>query len=213
MRVSPLLSTENVGRISTMFSNNMSEDIILDELKAFSIEEGVHILRFLHNKPEISETYTDRLYRVWRSIVPSHHDLDTPEHRKALYEIQRWWDVFALSEGMTSQRYDELEKVLDTLGATPEGKMYFRWVALSPVDSTHETLWDEDRRGAILCLGKYAYHHETEQFLARHLDDWHMIQVEVIHIFVAMRSRLFAKLAPWYMDNDIWLQPYLKEYF
>lgn len=180
-------------------------------MKDFSIEEKVHILRFIYNGA--SDDMVAHIHRIWRSIIPQDHPLNTHEHKKALNAIATWWDAFGCAEGMTPSDYDVLEQLLDTLGATPEGRDYFKWVALTPViNPGKEGIWDEHRRGAIICLGKYAYSKETEVFLARHLDDWNTIQIEVVQILAAMKSRLLIKLAPWYMQNDDLLRPILNEY-
>lgn len=73
-------------------------------------------------------------------------------------------------------------------------------------------IWDEHRRGAIICLARYAYKRSTELFLARHLDDWNTIQVDVIELLAALKSRVFARLAPWYIQHDPSLQPILEAY-
>ncbi|HEU5229118.1 MAG TPA: hypothetical protein VFU49_14980 [Ktedonobacteraceae bacterium] len=212
--MSPLLSAESVHRLSTLLSTATSAETILDEFKNFSLEEKIHMLRFLNERPDISDPYIDHLYRVWHSLLPSHHDLDTVENRNLLHEIQRWWDAFELREGMTTQQYDDMEASLDALGATAEGKAYFKWVALSPVDLEQERhVWDEDRRGAVICLGKYGHDKATELFLARHLDDTAVLQIEVVQILAAIKSRLLARLSPWYLEHNIRLKPYLLEYF
>ncbi|HLG63996.1 MAG TPA: hypothetical protein VKY19_18785 [Ktedonosporobacter sp.] len=214
MLVSPLLSADRVHRLSTLLSTSTSEETILDEFKDFSVEEQIHMLRFLYERADISRAYKDHLYRVWHFLLPPHHDLDTVENRNLLHEIQHWWDAFELREGMTTQQYDALEASLDALGATAEGKEYFKWVALSPVDLKQEGhVWDEDRRGAVICLGKYSHDQATELFLARHLDDTTVLQIEVVQILAARKSRLLARLAPWYLEHDIWLKPNLQEYF
>jgi hypothetical protein len=73
-------------------------------------------------------------------------------------------------------------------------------------------IWDEHRRGAIICLARYAYKRSTELFLARHLDDWNTIQRDVIELLAALRSRVFARLAPWYIQHDPSLKPILEAY-
>lgn len=214
MLVSPLLSAERVQQLSALLSASTPEETILDEFKECSVEEQIHMLRFLDERPDISEHYSDHLLRVWHHLLPSRHELDSVENRTLLHEIQHWWDAFELREGMTTQQYDAMEAALDALGATAEGKEYFKWVALSPVDLKQQGhVWDEDRRGALICLGKYSHDQATELFLARHLDDTAVLQIEVVQILAARKSRLLARLAPWYLEHDIWLKPDLLEYF
>jgi hypothetical protein len=211
MVIPPLLPESVVKNLFLLLKEKKGDEAILDMLKGFPLEEKIHILRFLSNKGE--DEWIPHIFRVWRSLVPVNHRLNTETNRRALQEIGQWWDAFGVREGMTVQQYDELEQVLDRLGATSDGKDFFRWVALYPVGSEHGTIWDEDRRGAIVCLGKYAFSPETELFLARHLDDWNTIQVEVVYILAAAKSRLLARMAPWYMKNDDGLQPILEEFF
>jgi hypothetical protein len=213
MLIPPLLKSDVVSVIAILLKSDKVKDEILDKLKDYSESEKIHILRFLFNKPEFSEREIAHLLQVWYAIIPPTHHLDNEENRQALYQIGQWWDTFGLAKGMTSLSYDKLEEVLDELGATPEGRDYFKWLALSPIDMHRKIIiWDEDRLGALISLGKYAYNRETEEFLARHLDDAHVIQLQVVRILVAMKSRLLVKLAPWYIRNDDLLRPILQEY-
>ncbi len=214
MQISPLLPKDTVKHVCALLTGKgKSRDAhILAALADFPLEEKIHVLRFLYNKLEGDDTIA-YLYRIWRSLVPLNHPLNTEEHRSALYEIGQWWDAFGCREGMTLQSYDVLEHQLDRLGMTAEGRTYFTWVALYPVGIEEGLIWDEHRRGAIVCLGKYAYCKETEFFLARHLDDWSTIQIEAVLILAALKSRLLAKLAPWYLIHDDGLKPLLEEYF
>ncbi len=211
MLIPPLLSEDIIENVFLSLKKNKGDEAILSIIKDFPIEEKIHILRFLSNNVE--DQWIPHIFRVWCSLISADHRLNTETNRRALQEIGQWWDAFGVREGMTVQQYDELEQVLDRLGATSDGKDFFRWVALYPVGSEHGTIWDEDRRGAIVCLGKYAFSPETELFLARHLDDWNTIQVEVVHILAAAKSRLLARVAPWYMKNDDGLQPILEGFF
>lgn len=216
MLVSPLLSLELVKHVLLLAKRGDARDEILDVLSALVLEERIQILRFLDNHCE--GKYSSALYEVWQSYISYDHVLNTKEHRRALHEIGQWWDAFGGAEDLTIQQYDELEALLDTLGNTPEGIEYFKWVALNAVGlyprrrEEQPPIWDEHRRGAIICLAKYAYSKEMELFLARHLDDWHTIQVEVIAILAALKSRLLPKLASWYIKDDSLLKPHLEEY-
>lgn len=174
MLVSPMLPNAVVELVSSKLKNTKSgEHDIENLLEKVPIEEKVHILRFLYNRS--SNDIADSIHGIWRTMIPQDHILNTSENRKALNAIGQWWDTFGYTEGMTVLEYDTLEQSLDAFGATPEGVDYFKWVALYPVDPRRGNIWDEDRRGAIICLGKYAYNKETEVFLARHLDDWSTI--------------------------------------
>jgi hypothetical protein len=211
MLIPPLLQSSIVENIAALLKSGDAENEIPSVLKKLSLIESSHTLRFLFNKPEFSDAEIAHLLQIWYTIVPPTHNLDTVENRKALYAIGQWWDTFGQTENFS---YDELECLLDALGASPEGKAYFEWVALSPTTMMQKkVIWDEDRRGAIVSLGKYAYCRENEVFLAHYLDDAHIIQIEVIRILAALKSRLLAKLAPWYIQNDDLLRPILQEYF
>jgi hypothetical protein len=212
MLVSPMLSISLVESVLSLLKNDENADYAIEELlRGFPIEKKVHILRFIYQHS--TENIVDSIQKVWRSIIPQDHELNTLENQKALNAIAIWWDAFGCIDGMTPSDYDVLEQSLDTIGITLEGRDYFKWVALSPViDPVKNGMWDENRRGAIVCLYKYAYNQEMEIFLARHLDDWNTIQVDVVQMLAAMKSRLLVKLAPWYIKNDDLLRPILQEY-
>lgn len=89
---------------------------------------------------------------------------------------------------------------------------FFKWVALSPSVPEQNKIWDEYRRGAVICIGKYCMGKERELFLVRHLDDWNTIQIEVVQMLAAMKSRLLAQVAPWYIEHDDLLKPIIEEY-
>lgn len=211
MHIPPLLAKDTIKEVLPLIAKGAEEDIIVEKLKYFSLEEQIHILRFIYNKAKYEDT--SLIYRVWRLLLPLDHSLNTEQNRRALYEIGRWWDAFGIREGMTTHDYDALEQSLDLLGATPDGKDFFKWVALYPVGIEHGNIWDEDRRGAIVCLGKYAYTKEIELFLARHLDDWNTIQMEVVYILSSKKSRLLGRLASWYLEHDDLLAPILRDFF
>lgn len=214
MLVSPLLSHNLVEQIHMLLKKGRSEKEILSSLEKLSPEEKIHILRWIYNRCELSQSEIEHVLTIWRSLVPGTHPFHSADHKKALYHVGQWWDAFGEKEGMTIKQYDELERLLDGLGYKEQGKEYFKWVALYPVINIDENdIWDEDRRGAIVCLGKYGCGKNIELFLARHLDDWSTIQIEVVQILAAMKSRLLAKLAPWYIENDTLLKPILEEFF
>lgn len=170
MHVSPLLLQGLVEQVYTLLhEDNPKEEIIL-LLAPFPLEEKVHVLRFLYwHQVGDSQLILD----IWRTLIAKDHPFNTAENRLALNEIGQWWNAFRDSYAMRGRSYDELENHLDALGATAEGRAYFRWVALYPVGRDKESkrwpVWDDERRGAIICLAKFAYSRETELFLARHL--------------------------------------------
>lgn len=212
MLISPLLQEEIVLGVSFLLERGSGESKIVDLLKDLPIEEAVHVLRFIYNKDLNIDIHL--ISTIWHTFIPRTHPLNTRENLRALNALGKWWDTFGSDEDISVQQYDAMELLLDTLGSSPEGKDYFKWVALYPVNQENNSnIWDEHRRGAIVCLGKYAYSKETELFLARHLDDWNTIQVEVVQILAAMKSRLLAKIAPWYLKNDDLLKEILEEYF
>ena len=215
MIVSPLLSQPLVERVSLLLQQKGTKEKIIEVLEKLPREEKIHVLRFLYIHS--STENISCLYEVWGTYIPSTHVLNTKEHCRALHEIGSWWDTYRRAEDLSVKQYDELEAQLDALGNTAEGHEYFRWVALFPVSlympgSAQTRIWDEHRRGSIVCLAKYAYSRETERFLARHLDDWNTIGLEVLEILAAMKSRLLPKLAPWYVKHDSLLKPLLKVY-
>lgn len=214
MLVTPLLSHSVISHLDDLFKHQATEKTICNLLYDFSLEEQIHMLRFLYNKSDISQSYVEDLYAVWKSLLPSNNQWNTQKNRDALLEIGQWWDTFGVANGKTVSYYNELEQALDTIGKTSEGVAFFKWVLLSPVWAMPVDLLDDHRRGAVVCLGKYASSEpDIDLFLARHLDDQYTIQVEVISVLYARRSRLFGKLAPWYLANDEYLQPILMEYF
>lgn len=213
MNVSPLLPSNIVEQVAELLKRKNTKNEIVDLLNLLPLEERIHILRFLYWN-NISDA--SRIYDVWGAFITRDHPLNTKENRLMLNEISRWWDAFSKSHAMARKDYDELERSLDVLGATSEGREYFRWVALYPVgieQAQHKwAVWDDERRGAIICLAKYAYNKETELFMARHLDDWCLIQIDVAEILAGMRSRVLAKAASWYVMHNEGIRPVLKKY-
>lgn len=213
MQVSPLLPNLLVEQVAQLLRSENSEDGVIELLNPLPLEERIHILRFLYWKNQIDASH---IYNVWEKFIPRDHPLNTRENRLMLNEIRNWWDAFGESYAMTGKDFDALEYALDMLGATVEGKEYFRWVALYPVGiekaQSKWAIWDDERRGAIICLAKYAYSWETELFLARHLDDWCVIQTEVAEILAVMKSRMLAKVSSWYIKHDDNLKPILEKY-
>lgn len=130
MHVSPLLLQGLVEQVYTLLhEDNPKEEIIL-LLAPFPLEEKVHVLRFLYwHQVGDSQLILD----IWRTLIAKDHPFNTAENRLALNEIGQWWNAFRDSYAMRGRSYDELENHLDALGATAEGRAYFRWVALYPV--------------------------------------------------------------------------------
>jgi hypothetical protein len=213
MNTSPLLPSNIVEQVAELLKIENTKNEIIDLLNALPLEERIHILRFLYWNNICDAS---RIYDVWGAFIALDHPLNTKENRLMLNEISGWWDAFGKSHAMMEKDYDELERSLDMLGATPEGRDYFRWVALYPVgiEQRHHkwAVWDDERRGAIICLAKYAYSKDMECFLARHLDDWCLIQADVAEILVGMRSRVLAKVASWYLMHNEDLKPVLEKY-
>ncbi len=214
MQVSPLLPAQVVRSIAGLLREPDVQPV-LDHLAPLALEERVHILRFLACRGLDNAAYV-RLLNIWSTVLPSTHRLDTPDLRLALWRQSEWWDAFGLGHQMTVKEYDRLEALLDQVGCTAEGVDYFQWVALHPMYERVNAVWDEERRGAIISLARYAYiraEGSQERFLARHLDDWINVQTDVIDILVAMKSRLLAHIAPWYLQHDPDLRPFLEDCF
>jgi|GEM_PF-4089202 len=215
MLVPPLLSPSLLQSITSLIEKNQT-DGVMALLKNFPLEEKVHYLRyFYHQSPD---EHVPCIFTVWQACMPLDHPLNTEQYRHALYTAGMWWDVFKEQDQRRNPAYDTLEGMLEALGATDEGREFFRWVTLYPVgiqkwlnlSPSEMLIWDEHRRGAIICLARYAYKRSTEFFLARHLDDWNTIQIDVIELLAALRSRVLARLAPWYIQHDPSLKPILE---
>lgn len=123
MLVSPLLSEQLVKQIAGLFDAHSHTSKIIEALKGHTVEEKIHVLRFLY--PHIQQDRVPGMYAVWRSLLLQNHILNTSENRRALSEIGGWWDTFRMTKGMTTQRYDELECLLDTIGPTPLDRITF----------------------------------------------------------------------------------------
>lgn len=220
MLTPPLLSEPLMKSIADLLKHGKTDEII-ELLKDLPVDAKIHYLRHLYHKS--ADKDIPCIYAIWQSFIPLDHILNTEQCRNALYEIGQWWHVFNEAEDRIHLEYDTLELVLEELGATAEGRAFFKWVALYPVGiekwlTPHAPrmaqwlIWDEHRRGAVICLARYAYNRSTELFLARHLDDWNTIQIDVIELLAALRSRVLARLAPWYIRHDTSLRPILEEY-
>lgn len=210
MFVSPLLPTSLVEQIYSKIKGRADKDDILGMLQDQSLEEKIHILRFLLNKATDCDVKT--LYAVWHTLISQNSEFNTPLYRNALDKIGKWWEAFESVTEKSKKEFDDLERSLDVLATTDEGKKFFEWVALSPAEPKYNGIWDEHRRGAIICIGKYYAGKEKEVFLVHHLDDWNTIQIEVVQILAAMKSRILVKVAPWYIEHDDILKPIIGEY-
>ena len=216
MLVSPLLSANLAADIMLMFQKGAGHSEIEQRLTGLPLEEQIHLLRLIFFQFELTDEGDKNLLSLWEKLLSPNHPLNTKQIRDMLWAQSGWWDAFQRIEWKDTHKTDEMEKSLDTFGQKESYVEYFKWVTLHPPYCHIHEIWDEHRRGAITSLGRYAYHRNgksLEVFLCRHLDDWINVQMDTIDILVAMKSRLFAKLGPWYMENDPYLRPFLKEYF
>ena len=195
MNYSPLLPQEKITRLITLLKiPEATDNIILQLNEITSQEEQVHILRFLSFQNDLSDISYNTIMNIWRQKISSEHVLDTQNARIALEKQAIWWDLF--EEDKSEEYYNDLEDTLNKLGNTSEGVDYFRWIALHPPYFGMDRVSDEQRRGAIICIAKYAFFRNdgsSEIFIARHMDDWINIQTDVINILVATKARIFKK--------------------
>ncbi len=210
MLTSPLLSAVLLQSLADLIKKGKTDEVVV-LLRDLPLEEKIHYLRYLYHK--LADKDIPPVYAVWYSFLPREHVLNTEHQRNALYRAGQWWDAFDEIDGRSGSECDELEQVLEALGTTSVGREFLRWVALSPSVQVQEgKIGEEHRRGAIISLARYDYNRPTELFLARHLDDWTTIQVDVIEILAALKSRVLARLAPWYSQHDVTLREVLAEY-
>lgn len=215
MNVSPLLDAEQVTRIDQSLKSPAAETELIPILKEMPREVAIHTLRFLalHGVPDDAYAH---LLTAWRALLPPPPEVDSVEMREALWHLSEWWDAFDAPTPAQRMRMDNLEDVLCAAGRTAAGVNYFVWVVEHPPYARMDEIWDEHRRGAIMALGQYGSSvlgRSCEVLLCRHLDDWVVLQADVVGILVAFNSRLLSTVAHWYLANDPDLQPFLVEYF
>lgn len=216
LNVSPLLNPALVDLVADGLRQGMAPDLIVLPLLACPLDERIHVLRFLLHHEISDAAFQARLLQTWRILLPPTHPVDSPDLRQALWGLSAWWDAFGLGHQMTTADYDYLEATLNAAGSTEAGVSYLEWIALHPVSMRMDGITDATRRGAIISLGRYGFmrpHGSLETCLARHLDDVIDVQTDVIDMLAALRSRLLARLANWYLANDPHLKPLLKKLF
>lgn len=216
LHVSPLLNAALVDLVADGLQQGMAPDLIALPLLACPLDERIHVLRFLLYREIGDAAFHARLLQTWRSILSPSHPLDSPELREALARLSAWWDAFGLGHQLTTDDYDYLEATLNAAGSSEEGVNYLQWIALHPLLARMDDIGDATRRGAIISLGRYGFmrpYGSLETALARHLDDGFTVQTDVVNILAALRSRLFARLANWYLANDPRLKPLVKKIF
>jgi hypothetical protein len=216
MEYSPLIDVEIASFVKEAISGTLAISHIVDRLSALDISVSVQILRFFSYQVEVGQREREKIQDVWRKLLQADHPLDNPGLRQALDLQSEWWDAFGVKQSLDLEQYNISENLLEQVGHTIEGIGYFRWIALHPMYVRMDDVWDEERRGAIISLARYAYSRaegSNELFFARHLDDWSVLQADVIEILVAMKSRLLPKIAPWYMVRDPDIRSILSTYF
>ncbi len=215
MEISPLLVPEQVEVIAEALRTRGNEEWGQTILAPLPREVSLHMLRFLmlHGLPDEAH---EQMLAIWRAILPQPPANDSVELREALWSQSAWWDAFGPHTPHELARIDQLEGLLNQIGTNTAGLEYFYWVAEHPPYSCMDDIWDEHRRGAIIALGRYGYSQNAarcEEFLVRHLDDWINVQTDALDILVATKSRLLARVAPWYMAHDPDVRPFLQTYF
>ncbi len=202
---SPLLERENMFNIVKALKAG-DESYIYDNIHELEIEKSIHILRFFEYKGFLNEKESSIIYNIWRRLLPIVHQYDSEEARHALLVMSQWWP-----ENIFPHNPDQANEFLNKLGIDAQGLSYFRWIALHPM-TLMDGVRDDYRRGAIICLGRYACM-QSENFLARHLDDWINIQIDVVYMLMACHSKLLLDIQTWYKENDVSLRDILSEYF
>jgi hypothetical protein len=214
MNISPLLPATLVEHIMSLLASEDDLQRIQLQLDPLPLEERVHVLRFLARRASLSNQGEQYLVAVWRKLLLESHPLDSPDLRLALVQVCRGWDIWG-EPPLPRTKLDELETLLEQIGRTQEGTSYFEWVALHPHYPRMDNLFEEERRGALTALARYGFirpNRSSEFFIARHLDDSPNVQDDVLHILEVMKSRVLARLAPWYMRYDEALKPTLIEH-
>lgn len=215
MQLSPLLDTEQVRHIVAALHHSQKDERLKALIEQAPREVVVHVLRALVLQGMPDDEYA-RMLVAWEAILQPPPAIDQPDLREALWRQSTWWDAFGDQSAETRTHMNRLEETLRTVGCTQAGIVYFQWVAEHPPNARLNGIWDEHRRGALVALGQYGYGalgSSCEVLLARHLDDWINVQTDVIDLLVAFKSRLLARLAPWYMAHDPDIRPFLQPYF
>ena len=212
--VSPLLDQSVISDLK----NRLETHTLVDHEQFFSqysVEESIHMLRFIISRGYVSENARSEIDRIWRLLLTPNYPIDTEAYRRALFLLSQGWTPSLRAYNSQEPTMDEHEQLLDTLGQTDVGIDYFKWLAMHPM-TLMDGVRDDVRRGAIISLAKYAYHRSNgscEMFMARHLDDWIIIQAEIVSILGIFRSRLLERLSVWYLKHDDTLRPILLDYF